>query len=327
MRRREFIVLLGGAAVLAAQSYQGPVSAQGTLPKVAILRVTKAESGTELNRVFRRALAELGHEEGRTLRLVEYFGEDRIERLPEITAEIVRARPDAIISFGLPAARAARAATASIPIIAVTSFPVELGLVPTLARPGGNLSGVTIFTAELNAKRLALLRELLPDARRLAALRDPAALPEEHVRSLKEAAHELRVTLDVIDASRPEEIAPTLRRTREAGSEAVNVLASAMFNGVAGLIAAAAAEAGLPSICQWREMTEAGCVMSYGPSYLETLRVVAKQLDRVLRGARVADLPVEQPTKFELVINLKTAKVLGIELPPSLLARADEVIE
>ncbi|HEX2239915.1 MAG TPA: ABC transporter substrate-binding protein [Actinomycetota bacterium] len=293
---------------------------------MAVLRVSKAESGAALNRVLRRALTELGQEDGRTLRLVEYF-EERVERLPDVAAEIVRAQPNAIVALGLPAVRALREATPSIPIVAVTSFPVELGLVPTLARPGGNLSGVTIFTEELNVKRLALLRELMPDARRLAALRDPAAAPAEHLRSLREAAQELRVTFDVIDASQPEDIAPAFRRAREAGFEAVNVLASPMFNGVSGIIATAAAQARLPTICQWREMTEAGCVMSYGPSYLETLRVVAKQLDRVLRGTRIADLPFEQPTKFELVINLKAAKAIGLDIPPMLLLRADEVIE
>jgi len=199
--------------------------------------------------------------------------------------------------------------------------------VANLARPGGNLSGVSIFTAELNVKRLALLHEVMPAARTIAVLRDPAAAPDEQIRTLDEASQELRVALYFADAGRPDEIASALRRAREAGSEAVNVLASPMFNGVAGVLAAAATAAGLPTICQWREMTEAGCVMSYGPSYRDTLRAVAKQLDRVLRGVRVSDLPVEQPTNFELVVNLKTAKALGLEVPPSLLARADEVIE
>jgi putative ABC transport system substrate-binding protein len=325
MRRRELLIG-SGAAVLVVPARQGSVLAQMMRPAVAVLRVSKAEGGATLNRVLRRALTELGHEDGRTLRLVEYF-EDHVERLPGIATEIVDARPNAIVALGLPAVRAVQAATTSIPIIAVTSFAIELGLVPTLARPGGNLSGVTIFSEELNVKRLALLRELLPQARRFVALRDPAAAPEEHLRSVRQAAQELRVTFDVVDASRPEDIIPALRKAREAGFEAVNVLASPMFNGVSGVVAAAAAETGLPSICQWREMTEAGCLMSYGPSYLETLRVVAKQLDRVLGGARVADLPFEQPAKFELVVNLKTAGVLGITVPPLLLARADEVIE
>jgi putative tryptophan/tyrosine transport system substrate-binding protein len=327
MRRRALLMAAFGGALLGISFYPRVVPAQAGLPVVAVLRVTKADSGAALNRVLRQGLADVGHEDGRTLRLVEYFAEDRVDRLPELAAEIVRARPDAIIALGLPAVRATQTVTTSIPIVAVTSFPLELRLVANLARPGGNLSGVSIFTAELNVKRLALLREMMPAARTIAVLRDPAATPDEQMRALDEASQELRVALYFVDAGRPEEIASAFRRAREAGSEAVNVLASPMFNGVAGALAAAATAAGLPTICQWREMTEAGCVMSYGPSYRDTLRAVAKQLDRVLQGVRVSDLPFEQPTNFELVINLKTARALGLTIPPSLLARADEVIE
>ncbi|HZG66879.1 MAG TPA: ABC transporter substrate-binding protein, partial [Herpetosiphonaceae bacterium] len=274
MRRRALLMAAFGGALLVACFHPRVVPAQSGLPVVAVLRVTKTDSGAALNRVLRQGLADIGHEDGRTLRLVEYFAEDRVDRLPELAAEIVRARPDAIVALGLPAVRATQTATTSIPIVAVTSFPVELRLVANLARPGGNLSGVSIFTAELNVKRLALLREIMPAARKIAVLRDPAAAPDEQIRTLDEASQELRVALYFVDAGRPEEIASALRRAREAGSEAVNVLASPMFNGVAGALAAAATAAGLPTICQWREMTEAGCVMSYGPSYRDTLRAV-----------------------------------------------------
>ena len=324
MRRREFIA---AALKIAPLCISQSTLAENALPTVAVLRFTKAESGTKLNRVFREGLAELGHEDGQTMRLVDFFAEDRAERLPELAAEIVAGRPAAIIAFGFPAVRAVQRATASIPIVAVMSFALELGLVATLSRPGGNLSGVNIFTSELNGKRLAALRELMPAARKMAVLRDPAATPEEQLRPIQDAADQLGVGLELLQASRPEEIAPAFRRARDAGAEAMNVLASPMFNGVAGTVGEAARDNGLPAICQWREMAEAGCLMSYGPSYRDTLRAVAKQLDRVLKGVPIADLPVEQPTKFELVINLKTAKALGLTIPPTLLARADEVIE
>jgi len=187
MRRRALLAALVGGTLLAACFHPPVVLAQGGLPVVAVLRVPKAESGAALNRVLRQGLADIGHEDGRTLRLVEYFADDRVDRLPELAAEIVRAQPDAIVALGLPAVRTAQAATTSIPIVALTSFPLELRLVANLARPGGNLSGVSIFTAELNVKRLALLREVMPAARTIAVLRDPAAAPDEQIRTLDEA--------------------------------------------------------------------------------------------------------------------------------------------
>jgi putative ABC transport system substrate-binding protein len=269
-------------------------------------------------------LARRGFVEGRNLILEPRVGPP--ERLPDMARELVESHPDVILAVGLVPARAARAATQSVPIIAVSSFPVEAGLVANLARPGGNLSGVSIFTAELNLKRLAILHELVPGARRIVLLRDPPYAPPEHIAALEATARDLGVTVGVIDTRRPEEIADAVRRARADGAEAVNVLASPMF-AASDLLAAAAIEAGLPAICQWFESAEAGCFASYGPTLAEVFRTAASHLALVLQGARVAELPVQQPTEFELVINLQTAKALGLTVPPSMLARAERVLE
>jgi putative tryptophan/tyrosine transport system substrate-binding protein len=249
------------------------------------------------------------------------------EQLPVLARALVETHPDVILAVALPAARAALAATRTISIIAVSSFPLEAGLIASLARPGGNLSGVSIFTAELNLKRLALLHELLPAVRRVALLRDPLFAPPEHIATLKTLADDLGVVVEVVEARRPEEIRDAFRQARAGAAEAVNVLASQMFTASADILTAAAIDAGLPTICQWHELAEAGCFASYGPTLAEVFRTAGVQIARVLQGARVAELPVEQPTKFELSINLKTAKTLGIEMPFSLIVRADRVIE
>jgi putative ABC transport system substrate-binding protein len=186
---------------------------------------------------------------------------------------------------------------------------------------------VSIFTAELNLKRLALLHELLPTARHVALLRDPPFAPAEHMAALKTLADDLGVVVDVVEARRPEEIGGAFQQARARAAEAVNVLASQMFTASADILTPAAIDAGLPTICQWHEMAEAGCFASYGPTLAEVYRTAGVQIARVLQGAQVAELPVEQPTKFELSINLKTAATLGLTVPASLVARADKVIE
>jgi putative ABC transport system substrate-binding protein len=270
-------------------------------------------------------LAQRGLMEGGNLVFEARVGQP--EQLPDLARQLVGTHPDVIYATGLEEARAARTATDTIPIIATSSHLLEFGLIASLARPGGNLSGVTFFTAELEIKHLALLHELLPAARRVVLLRDPPFASGEHIVALEAAAHDLGLGAVVVEARRPEEIADALRRAHAAGAEAVNVLGSSMFFAKADILAASAINAGMPTICLWREMTEAGCLASYGAPLPEIFRLVAVQIDRVLHGTRVADLPVEQPTKFELVINLKTAKALGLMIPPSMLTLADKVIE
>jgi putative ABC transport system substrate-binding protein len=297
--------------------------ATGKMYRVGLLTTNNLRPATRAATLSE--LARQGFIEGRNLLIELRMGPP--ERLLDLAHELAQRQPDVMLAVGLLAARASRAATEAIPIIAVSSFPLEAGLVASLARPGGNLSGVSILTAELNLKRLALLHELVPTALRVALLRDPPYAPADHIASLEATARVLGIAVEVIDAQRPDEIADVLRRARAGGAEAVNVLASPMFTSGGELLAAAAIEAALPTICQWYEVAEAGCLASYGPSLTEVFRTAGLQLTRVLQGVRVAELPVEQPTKLELVINLKTAKALGLNVPPSMLARADEVIE
>jgi putative ABC transport system substrate-binding protein len=301
--------------------------AQGELPLVIIVGVSGGEVGARRDEVLRRTLAQAGHVEGRTVRVVSVSVESDLERLPDLARAAVARRPAVIVASGLPVVRALREATSSVPIVAMTGFWIETRFADSLSRPGGNLTGVNIVATELDAKRLSLLSEFMPEAQRVAILRDPYVATPAHVAEMEATARELGLVLDVLDVRRPAEISAALKAAKARGAEAVNVLASPLLNGAARHVAAAARAAGLPTICQWREMVEAGCVLSYGPPLDEAYRLTAKQVDRVLRGARPAELPIEQPTTFELVVNKAAAAAIGLALPPALLARADEVIE
>jgi len=317
-------------AVLVALAIPLSAQAPGRIYHIAILQPTGSSTKEGVlpfyaKRGLMSALAERGFVEGRNLQFEVRVGPP--EQLPNLARELVQTHPDVMLAVGPPGARAARDATETIPIIASSSFLLGSGLVTSLARPGGNVSGVTFLTAELDEKRLALLHELVPAARHVALLRDPLHATAEHVASLQAAARALDVTVEVVEAERPEEIAGALRRAHAHGAEAVSVLNSSVFFGAADLLATAAIDAGLPTICQWREMAEAGCLASYGPTLTDVLQMVGRQIATVLHGARVAELPVEQVTRFELLINLRTAKTLGLSVAPTLLARTDEVIE
>jgi putative tryptophan/tyrosine transport system substrate-binding protein len=326
MRLREFIALLRAVAWSAALVGSAqPGWGQAPLPTVAVLRVTGAESA-RVNVMFREALRSIGHEDGRTIRLMEYTAGNDLGRLPALAENVRDSGPAVVVAMGPAAARAIKAASRSIPIVAFTSFPVEAGLVASLAKPGGNVTGVSLITTELDPKRLSLLAEFVPSAKRIAILRD-RAVPANHIPELEGTARTLGLTLDVVEVDRPDDIAAAVNLVKSRGAEALNVLASPMLNGSASNVAASARQAGLPAMCQWREMAEAGCLVSYGPSFMEAYRLTAAQMDRVLRGASPAELPVQQPTRFELIINLTAARALRLDLAPTLLARADEVIE
>ena len=325
MRRPVLAMALAASACALGAPGASPIAfAQGSLPIVALLRAT---GESKVNMQFRQALRDLGHEDGRTIRVMDYAAGNDLERLATLSARIVSDRPAIVVAMGPAAAKAIKASTSSIPIVAFTSFPVELGLANSLARPGGNLTGVSLVTTELDAKRLSLLGELVPAAKRIAVLRDPAVGSPEHESQLEAAARALGITIDVVEARRPDEIATALRLAKSRGANALSVLASPMLNVAAGEIARQALEAGLASMCQWREMAEVGCLISYGPSLMDSYRLTATQMDRVLRGANPAELPIEQPTRFELVVNARTAKILGLGVPPSFVMRADEIIE
>jgi ABC-type uncharacterized transport system substrate-binding protein len=320
VKRREFITLLGSAAAwpLAARAQQG------RLPVVGVLRPS-AKDAEPFVEPFRRYMKAIGWEEGRNIRFLFAWMEGRNERAPLLAGDFVAQNVDLIVTFGDPAIRAAQRATQSIPIVGMTDDMVGSGLVASLARPGGNTTGVSILAPELNVKRLELLHEFVPQARRIAVLADPSTI-STHAQ-LTSAARDLGVELVVFEVQNPDQISGPLDAIAAAKVEAVNVLASPQLYGARYLIIERLRNARLPAIYQFPEAAEEGGLLSYGPRLLLCFRHVVSLVDKVLRGAKPADLPIEQPSKFELVVNLKTASALDMTISPALLLRADEVIE
>ena len=324
MRRREFITLLGGAAAgwpLADRAQRG-----GKLPTIGRLSGGSAGTNPEYRAAFVRRLQELGWIEGRTVAIEDRYAEGRPERFSEIAAEFVRLKVDVIVTPGT-AALAAKEVTSVIPIVFPISSddPVGRGLVASLARPGGNVTGLSTQDLDLVRKRIELSREIVPGLRRLAILGNVG----ERAREMSEAqtaAAKLGLEAVTSGVRRSEDIAPALEATR--GRADALYVCSGPFQARNQLyINTQALASRLPTILGDREDAKAAGLMSYGPNYADLWRRAGDFVDKILRGAKPADLPVEQPTKFELVINLKTARALGLEVPPLVLARADEVIE
>jgi putative ABC transport system substrate-binding protein len=321
MQRREFIKLIGGAIAwpLAARAQQpgrsyriGGLSIQ---PRTAPHYVAMFEE-----------LRHAGFIEGRNLVVAGRGWEYRPEQFPEIAAELVEAKVDVIVSIGDAAIRAAQRATATIPILAVTDDMVGSGLVPSLAHQGGNTTGMSILASELDVKRLEILHEFVPQARRIAVLADPTTISTRA--QVANAARDLGVEVVWFEAWSPDEIGRALDAIAAAKFGAVNVLASPLLNVSHLQIIDRMRAARLPAIYQWPETAEDGGLLAYGPRIVQIFReIFARLLVRLLRGAKPADLPIEQPTRFELVINLKTVKSLGLDVPLQLQQRADEVIE
>ncbi len=321
MRRREFITLLGGAAVTWPLAAAGQ---QGRLPVVGVLRPNPRDVET-FAEPFRHYMKAIGWEEGRNIRFQFVWMEGHSERAPALADEFVAQNVDLIIPFGDPATRAAQRATQSIPIVAMTDDMIGSALAASMARPGGNTTGVSILASELDVKRLEIVHEYVPQARRIAALADPTTIsPRAQVTS---AAHDLGVELVWFEARSPDEIGRTLDAVVAAKVEAVNVLASPLLFAFRRQIIDRMRDVSLPAIYQWPEMAEDGGLLAYGPRILLCWRHVVGLVDKVLRGAKPADLPIEQPTKFELLVNLKTANAIGMTISPTLLLRADAVIE
>jgi putative tryptophan/tyrosine transport system substrate-binding protein len=320
VKRREFITLLGGAAAwpLAARAQQG------RLPVVGVLRPS-AKDAEPFVEPFRRYMKAIGWEEGRNIRFLFAWMEGRNERAPLLAGDFVAQNVDLIVTFGDPAIRAAQRATQTIPIVGMTDDMVGSGLVASLARPGGNTTGVSILAPELNVKRLEFLHEFVPQARRIAVLADPSTI-STHAQ-LTDAGRDLGVELVIFEVQNPTEIGGPLDAIAAANVGAVNVLASPQLYGARYLIIERMRNARLPAIYQFPEAAEEGGLLSYGPRLLLCFRHVVSLVDKVLRGAKPADLPIEQPTKFELVVNLKTASAIDMTISPALLLRADEVIE
>jgi putative tryptophan/tyrosine transport system substrate-binding protein len=329
MRRREFIMLLGGAAV--APSLLWPLATraqQQAMPVVGILGISAPETIGDRLRAFRLGLKEVGYIDGENLAIDYRWTENQFDRLPELAADLVRRRV-AVITTVAGASLAAKLATTSIPIVFIaTEDPVRIGLVASLARPGGNLTGINIFSAELVAKRLELVRELLPSAARIAALISPAGPSSEAtLRDIEPAADALGLRVQVLNASTPREIDAAFATLVRERLDALFLGADPFFTSRRVQLANLAARHGVPMISATREVPEAGGLISYGANIADGWRQVGVYVGRILRGTKPADLPVVQSTKFELVINAQTARILGLDVPAALLARADEVIE
>ena len=326
LRRRDLVTLLSGAAIgwpLAARAQQS-----ARKPTIGFLRANVQSANDRLIAHFVQRLGELGWIEGRTIGIEYRWSEGRRERLPDIVAEFVRLKVDAMVLEGTAAALVAKRATSVIPIVfPVSGDPVGSGLVASLARPGTNVTGLSIQQTDLNGKRLELMREVLPDLRRLAIMANvEAPIAVQDMREIQTAARALGFEVATFEIRRVEDIAPGFDRLN-GRADALYVCGDPLMDTHRVRINTLALAARLPTMHGIREYVEAGGLMSYGPSFASLFRRTADLVDKILRGVKPADIPVEQPTKFEWVVNLKTAKALGLDLPTSLLARADEVIE
>jgi putative ABC transport system substrate-binding protein len=325
MRRREFITLLGGSA--AAWPLSARAQQPAKLPTVGFLGA--GTPSTYSQGAFRQGLDEAGYVEGRNVTIEYRWAEGQYDRLPAMATELVQRQVAAIVTFPIPAAIAAKAATATIPIVFnVAGDPVKLGLVASLARPGSNATGVNSFLAELGAKQLGLLHELLPKAARIGLLVNPSNANVEGVtKDVMAAAATLGVQIDVVQASDSREIEAAFATLVRNKANALLIGSDVFFSSRRVQLATLTTRHAIPAVQNVREFAEVGGLMSYGTSLTEAFRQLGVYTGRILKGAKPADLPVVQSTKFEFVINLPTARALGIEIPPTLLARADEVIE
>jgi putative ABC transport system substrate-binding protein len=325
MDRRAFLGTLGLiAAPLAAEAQ----------PAAKIFRIGYLATNPtpHFQEAFRQGLRDLGYTEGRNLVIEDRNAAGKQERLPALAAELVAVKVDVIVAAGTPAALAIKQVTTTLPVVfTAVADPVTSGLVTSLARPGGNVTGLSVLAPELIGKCLEQLKQAIPAVSRVAVLWQPGVMGErtdkDMLKRAEVAAQALRVGLQFLEARGPADFDKAFSEMTRARTDALAVLTSSMFFGERRRLAALAAKNRLPAVYPWREGVDAGGLMAYGPDLADLLRRAAIYVDRILKGAKPSDLPVEQPTKFELVINLKTAKALGLTIPPSLLARADHVIE
>jgi putative tryptophan/tyrosine transport system substrate-binding protein len=322
MRRREFIAFLGGAA-----TWPLVARAQQPMPVIGFLGSQSLDYYADLFRAIRQGLKDSGYADGEDVPIVSRSAENQIDRLPALAAELVQRRVAVIVTEAPGAALAAKAATATIPIVfAVVDDPVRIGLVTSMARPDGNLTGVNFLNAELAAKRLEILRELVPSVHRIAVLINPNGASSAD-QDLDAAARTMGLQIIVLNATTSREIDAAFASFARDRPDALFSSPDPFFRSRRVQMALLAARTGMPTAFALRDYAEAGGLMSYGASLADAYRKVGVAVGRVLRGAKPADVPVEQSTKFELVINNQTARMLGLTVPPSLLARADEVIE
>ena len=322
--RRQFIALAGSITASIGWPYAAWAQEPGRIYRIAIL----APSGrnTPAIAAFFDELRLNGFSEGQNLSIIVDGFDIRKEQMDELVAKVIKAAPDVIVAYD-QAMLALQATNNTLPIVGMSEDMVGEGRVASLARPGGNITGISIMAPELDGKRLDILIELMPGARRMAVVADSKVTPSQHLQDLRDAARARGIDLKVITIARPEEVLSSIDAVKASGAEAVNFLATpltfipraAVFERVSALR--------LPAIYQWPEMAEEGGLIAYGPRFTELWRQRARFVVKVLRGAKPADLPVEQPTKFDLVVNLRTANELGLTIPVTFLLRADKVIE
>jgi putative ABC transport system substrate-binding protein len=324
MRRRDFIAAVAGAA------WPGVIKAQQkSTPVVGFLNGASYSLSAHLVRSFHQGLSETGFVEGRNVAFEYRSAEGRYAMLPALAADLVSRGVDVIAATGTPAGLPAKAATSSIPVVFVTgSDPVQQGLVPNLHRPGGNLTGATTLAVEMGQKRLELLHELVPQAKLVGALINPVGPNiEPLMQDLRTAAHKKGLPLAIVHASKEQDFEPAFAELAQRQVGGLVIGTDTFFNSQSEKLGTRTLRQAIPAIYQYREFTAAGGLMSYGGSIADAYRVAGIYVGRILKGEKPADLPVQQSMKAELFINLKTARTLGLAVPPTLLARADEVIE
>jgi ABC-type uncharacterized transport system substrate-binding protein len=326
MTRREFITLVGAA------SLAWPLAARvqaAKIPRVGFLGNSTAALEINLISSFRDGLRALGYEEGRNI-IIEYrWAEGKYERFPTLVTELLASNVEVLVTAGTPASLAIKKATTTVPVVMIAvGDPIGTGLVPSLAQPGGNLTGLSSIAPDLEGKRLELLREILPKLSHVGMfINSGNAFHSTSLQQARTAAQTLRIMLQVLDVRSSEDLDGAFAALVKERPEALLILADRVFLHNRARMMDFAAQQRLPNVNAYRELAEAGGLMSFGPSYEEMHRRAATYVDKILKGAEPADLPIEQPTKFTLVLNLKCAKMIGLTVPPSLLARADEVIE
>lgn len=327
MKRREFMTLLGGVVAslpLAARAQQQPA-----MPVIGVLGSGSAEGWGPLTAAFRQGLGETGYVEGRNLAIEYHWAEGHYDRLPEMAADLIHRQISAIAAFTTPAALAAKGATPTIPIVFTTiGNPVQIGLVASLSRPGGNVTGVTSLNVQVGPKRLELLHELLPAATDMALLVNPNnPTTEVQSKELQAAAHTLGLQLHILRANTESDFDAAFSSLGRLRAGGLVIGGDILFTGSSDRLAAMALQHAVPAIFQGGTFAAAGGLMDYGGAFAEPHRLAGIYTGRILKGEKPADLPVQQATKVELIVNLKTAKALGITVPLSLLGRADQVIE
>ncbi len=326
LARRRFLELVSGgllAAPLAAEAQTA-----GKVYRVGFLGTATPSLMSAWLTAFREGLRERGYVEGKNIAMEYRWGEGKPERFPGLAAELVKLKVDVIVTSGPQAVRAVQHATTTIPIVmAIIEDPVERGFVTSLAHPGGNTTGLSFQDSELVTRRLQLLKEVLPDVIRVGVLWNPTGDDRTALKAVVGAATSLGLSLQILDVRVAEDLVRAFEAAKQKHAQALVQLSSPLFAAHRKTMLDLSAKSRLPTTCQERTFVVDGCLMAYGPSFPEMFRRAAYYVDRILKGAKPGDLPVEQTTKFELVINLKTAKALGLTIPQSLLQRADEVVQ